>query len=160
MLIVVRHADAGLRNSWDGPDLMRPLTPLGYRQADGLVVRLEDFPLGRILSSPSTRCLQSVQPLAQDRRLPIDSVGALGVAAGPAGILALWNRFPFDALMCTHGETIGRLFARLAIGGLVTDAPPQWPKGSTWLLQRAAGATVRARYMAPLATDHHGRAGG
>jgi hypothetical protein len=29
MLLVVRHADAGHKASWDGPDMLRPLSPLG-----------------------------------------------------------------------------------------------------------------------------------
>ena len=44
MLLVVRHADAGDKGSWDGPDVGRPLSPAGCRQAEGLVVRLEDYP--------------------------------------------------------------------------------------------------------------------
>ena len=45
MLLVVRHADAGTKASWDGPDRLRPLSPVGRLQAEGLVVRLEDFPV-------------------------------------------------------------------------------------------------------------------
>ena len=44
VLIVVRHGDSGDKAHWDGPDLLRPLSPLGRRQAQGLVLRLEDFP--------------------------------------------------------------------------------------------------------------------
>ena len=29
MLLVVRHADAGTKGSWDGPDMLRPLSPWG-----------------------------------------------------------------------------------------------------------------------------------
>ena len=37
-----------------------------------LVVRLEDYPIERILCSPSLRCVQTVQPLAGDRFLEIE----------------------------------------------------------------------------------------
>ena len=110
MLLVVRHADAGDKGSWEGPDLLRPLSPAGRRQAEGLVVRLEDFPVERILSSPTLR----------------------------------------HAVLCTHGEAIGRLLTQLQADGLVVEGPLDWPKGSTWLLQRTDRGQVRGRLLAPL----------
>jgi phosphohistidine phosphatase SixA len=151
MLLVVRHADAGDKGSWNGPDAHRPLSPAGRRQAEGLVVRLEDYPVERILCSPTVRCHQTVQPIARDRLLRIERIAALGVDAAPAEVLALfWDRRLRNAVLCTHGETIGRLLSQLAADGLVATAPLQWPKGSTWLLQRTAPPQVRARYLAPL----------
>jgi 8-oxo-dGTP diphosphatase len=152
MLLVVRHADAGTKGSWDSPDMLRPLSPLGHLQAEGLVVRLEDYPVERILSSPTRRGHQTVQPLARDRLLRIEEVAALGVDAGPGEVVALfWDRGLQDAVLCTHGELIGRLLGQLVADGLVGAAPLDWPKGSTWLLQRASQRRVRARYLAPLA---------
>ena len=151
MLLVVRHAEAGTKGSWDGPDMLRPLSPLGRLQAQGLVIRLEDYPVERILCSPTLRCRQTVQPLARDRLLPIEEVAALGVDAGPGEVVALfWDRGLQDAVLCTHGELIGRLFGQLVAGGLVDEASLDWPKGSTWLLQRTS-RRVHARYLAPLA---------
>ena len=152
MLLVVRHADAGTKGSWDGPDRLRPLSPVGRLQAEGLVVRLEDYPVERILSSPTLRCHQSVQPLARDRLLEIEPVATLGVDVGLAEVMALfWDQGLQDAVLCTHGELIGRLLGQLVAEGLVGAAPLDWPKGSTWLLQRASQRQVRARYLAPLA---------
>ena len=152
MLLVVRHAEAGTKGSWDGPDTLRPLSPLGRLQAEGLVIRLEDYPVERILCSPTLRCHQTVQPLARDRLLQIEEVAALGVDASPGEVVALfWDQGLQDAVLCTHGETIGRLFGQLVADGLVAEASPEWPKGSTWLLQRASQRRVRARYLAPLA---------
>jgi hypothetical protein len=97
------------------------------------------------------RCHQTVQPIARDRLLRIERIAALGVDAAPAEVLALfWDRRLRNAVLCTHGETIGRLLSQLAADGLVATAPLQWPKGSTWLLQRTAPPQVRARYLAPL----------
>lgn len=151
MLFVVRHADAGDKASWDGPDVLRPLSPAGRRQAEGLVVRLEDFPVDRILCSPTVRCHETVQPLARNRFLRIERVAALGVDPSLGEVLALfWDRQLRNAVLCTHGETIGPLLSQLAADGLVASPPLQWPKGSTWLLQRVAPRQVRARYLAPL----------
>jgi broad specificity phosphatase PhoE len=79
MLIVVRHAVAVDRADWTGDDLLRPLTPLGREQAEGLVARLEDHPIERILSSPSLRCTQTVEPLARRRLVPVEPFAPLGV---------------------------------------------------------------------------------
>ena len=152
MLLVVRHADAGSKATWDGPDVLRPLSPEGRRQALGLVVRLEDYPVDRILCSPTVLCHQTVEPLARDRLLRIERDAALGVDVAAAEVLALfWDRRLRNTVFCTHGETIGRLLSQLAADRLVAAAPLQWPKGSTWLLRRTNSRQVRARYLAPLA---------
>jgi broad specificity phosphatase PhoE len=154
MLMVVRHADAGDKRSWTGLDRQRPLSATGRRQADGLVVRLEDYPVERILSSPTLRCLDTMRPLARDRFLEVEPVAALGVDAGLDPLLAmLWNRELRNAVLCTHGETIGQLFAQLAGQGLVAPEPLHWPKGSTWLLHRTDWRQVHTRYLSPLALD-------
>jgi phosphohistidine phosphatase SixA len=57
--LLVRHADAGDKFRWDGPDLLRPLSPTGRSQATGLVERLQDYPIERILSSPAVCCQQT-----------------------------------------------------------------------------------------------------
>lgn len=158
MLMVVRHADAGDKRSWVGLDRQRPLSATGRRQADGLVIRLEDYPVERILSSPTLRCLDTVRPLARDRFLEVEPVAALGVDAGLDPLLAmLWDQELGNAVLCTHGETIGRLVARLAGDGFDVTGPMHWPKGSTWMLQRSSNGNgrhhVRGRLLEPLELD-------
>lgn len=154
MLLVVRHADAGATRSWRGPDSLRPLSPEGLRQADGLVVRLDDYPIDRILSGPALRCRQTVQPLAGDRFLQVEPVAWLGVAARPHQARAvLWDPTLGNTVLCTHGETIGRLLAELVAGGLVVEDPLDFPEGSTWLLQRVDRRQVIGRLLAPLALE-------
>jgi phosphohistidine phosphatase SixA len=156
MLAVVRHAEADDKRSWRGPDALRPLSPAGHLQAEGLVIRMEDYPVERILCSPTVRCQQTVEPLARDRFLQIEPAPALGVDAGLAHVLALfWDRELRDAVLCTHGETISRLLTHLIADGLVVDGPLHWPKGSAWLLQRSSNGRrqVRGRFLAPLAVN-------
>lgn len=109
----------------------------------------------RILCSPTVRCHQTVQPLARERVLGIEPLAALGMDGGPSEILELlWDRQLPNTVLCTHGEMISRLFARLAGHGLVAPAPLVWPKGSAWLLQRTNRRQVHARYLSPLALEH------
>ena len=152
MLLLVRHADAGNKQRWDGPDSRRPLSADGDAEAAGLVVRLEDYPISRVLSSPTLRCSQTVDPLARDRWLRVDHQEALGVDADPARVLALLEDPRLaDAVVCTHGEVIGQVLTLLVADGLAVDHPLAWPKGSTWLLHGANGRPAHARYLPPLA---------
>jgi hypothetical protein len=56
-------------------------------------------------------------------------------------------------MLCTHGEGIGLLLTRLLAGALVVEDPLDWPKGSTWLLERIDRGQVRGRFLAPLVHD-------
>jgi hypothetical protein len=53
-------------------------------------------------------------------------------------------------VVCTRGEVIGQVLARLVADGLAVDQPLQWAKGSTWLLDGANGRLTHARYLQPL----------
>jgi phosphohistidine phosphatase SixA len=140
MLLVVRHANAGDKGSWTGPDTLRPLSPSGQLQAEGLVVRLEDYPVERILCSPTLRCQQTVE-----------TVPALGDDTTPSQLLALfWDLELRHSVLCTHGEGIGLLLTRLIAPALVVEDPLDWPKGSTWLLERIDRRRVRGRFLGPL----------
>jgi len=151
LLLLVRHADAGDQHRWQRPDSLRPLSPAGQAEADGLVIGLDDYPIGRILTSPTLRCHQTVQPLARDRRLHIEHEVALGVDADLARVLALLEDPRLqDTVVCTHGELIGQVLTRLVTDGLAVDQPLQWPKGSTWLLDGTSGRLTHARYLPPL----------
>jgi broad specificity phosphatase PhoE len=151
MLLVVRHADAGDKRGWEGPDMLRPLSSTGHRQAEGLVVRVEDYPVDRILWGPTLRCRQTVEPLARDRLLPVEPVPTLGVEPSPAQLLALfWDLELQNSVVCTHGEAIGLLLTRLLADVLLVEGPLDWPEGSTWLLERTDSRQVRGRYLAPL----------
>ena len=78
---------------------------------------------------------------------------ALGVDAEPTQVRAVfWDRTLRNAVLCTHGEVIGRLLTELVREGLVLD-PLDWPKGSTWLLQRTDQGQVYGRLLAPLALE-------
>jgi 8-oxo-(d)GTP phosphatase len=151
---VVRHADAGDTRGWTGPDRLRPLSPTGRRQAEGSLIRLEDYPIDRILSSPTLRSQQTVQPLADDRFLEVEPLAALGRDAGPTQLRALfWDRGLHNVVLCTHGEVIGWLLVELVAEGLVAEGPLDWPKGSTWLVQPTDQGQVYGRLLAPLALE-------
>jgi 8-oxo-dGTP diphosphatase len=152
MVYLVRHAHAGSKAEWDGPDLARPLSETGRRQAAGLAARLRHYPVHRILSSPADRCLQTIQPLAVQLGLAVEETDVLGVDATADEVFGLLADPALGhAVLCTHGELIGQVFDRLVADGLDLPGRPRWPKGSTWVLDRHGGDRVAAAsYLEPL----------
>jgi 8-oxo-dGTP diphosphatase len=71
-IYLVRHAKAGNRRDWHGEDDLRPVSPSGQRQADAIADTIADVGVERIVSSPYVRCRQTVDPLAQRLRLPVE----------------------------------------------------------------------------------------
>lgn len=64
--LLVRHAKAGDRQHWDGPDKLRPLSAAGWQQAAALRTLLPLFGANRVYAAPRRRCVQTVEGLAAD----------------------------------------------------------------------------------------------
>jgi phosphohistidine phosphatase SixA len=151
MPYLVRHAHAGDKRAWAGPDLLRPLSGTGRGEAHGLVTQLRDDPVAKVLSSSAVRCRQTVEPLAARRGLAVDCAAALGVDADPAGLVALLlDPAAAEAVVCSHGELIGAALERLLGDRAGGRDELGWPKGSTWVLEVARGQVRRHRYLPPL----------
>jgi phosphohistidine phosphatase SixA len=105
MPYLLRHAHAGDKRAWTGPDLERPLSTAGRREAHGLLTRLRDYHITRIVSSPAVRCLQTVEPLAERRGLTPDTSEVLGVGGDPAALLRLLLDRGRRAFWCAATES-------------------------------------------------------
>ncbi len=140
--LVLRHAEAGDRSRWQGDDRRRPLSERGERQAALLAESLASRGVDCILSSPYTRCLQTVEPLADATGLLVEEEDALAEGAPPDLVQRLLRRTAdASTVWCSHGDVIGSLLSDLRRRGeLVTAAPLRWPKASTWVLEPDAGA--------------------
>ena len=154
MVYLVRHAHAGSKRNWEGPDQARPLSPQGHQEALGLIEQLRDRPVGRLLSSPAERCLQTVEPLAGRLGHPVEPIEALGVdGTGPGVMELLTSPALQDAVLCTHGEVIGKAFDELQAAGIELTGPLRWPKGSTWVVELDVRRRWKASYLEPLAVE-------
>jgi hypothetical protein len=67
----------------------------------------------------------------------------------------LWDQELRNAVLCIHGQTIGRLVNQLVEEGFDLKGSLHWPKGSTWMLQRSDNGRchVRGHLLAPLELD-------
>jgi len=148
-LYLMRHAKAGSRAQWRGNDRDRPLSVKGERQANGLVAAFRGRPIDRILSSPAVRCVQTVEPLARDRGLPVEMVPWLFEGTDGSTLLETIRSLPGPAVLCTHGDAIPKIVLPLVEDAVPVEGPMVWKKGSTWVLDRDLGFPSRLRYEPP-----------
>jgi phosphohistidine phosphatase SixA/8-oxo-dGTP pyrophosphatase MutT (NUDIX family) len=160
---LLRHAKAGDRGRWSGPDRLRPLTPAGWRQGEGLVETYAGRELARLLSSPYIRCMQTLEALAADRGLPIEMADALAEGTQLEDVIELVRNVAADgpAVLCTHGD-----IQQLVVESLPPNAGTvgDFRKGSTWVLEvRGNDVDLGVHHAAPsggrLRSDHEPRVG-
>jgi 8-oxo-dGTP diphosphatase len=104
-VVLLRHASAGDRAAWTGDDRRRPLDKKGWKQATRLVDELRELGVRRVLSSPYDRCVQTVEPLAEELGVGIEIDDRLAEGAGRKAALELLSSLE-DAVACTHGDIV------------------------------------------------------
>jgi broad specificity phosphatase PhoE len=148
-MYLVRHAKAGSRSAWSGSDDLRPLTKTGRRQADALGELLADRGVTRVISSPYVRCRQTVEPLGQRLRLPVDLADELAEGTPLPEARRLVEKFSHEpTVLCTHGDVIGELLDSIARQGLIRR-DVRFEKGSTWVLDFEGDEITDAHYLPP-----------
>lgn len=144
-LILWRHAEADDST----PDMARQLTPKGHKQArrmgDWLASQL---PEGcKVLVSPATRTLQTVEPLGRKFKV----VSALAPGASPDDILraANWPNSKEAVLVVGHQPTLGQVAALLLSG-----QPQMWEmkKASAWWFVQREAKDAESVYLKAVMT--------
>src|SRR5438094_4408038 len=144
---IVRHAKAGDRAEWMGDDRLRPLTALGQRQAEELAESMSTEPRDTVLRRRYVRCVQTVEPRANRRKLRVEPSGDLEEGAGGERIIHLIAGFKGrNIVLCTHGDVVQEVLDRLIAEGLVSRARASLEMGSTWVLEESDGRIVSAKY--------------
>jgi len=149
---LVRHAKAGSRGRFRGPDdSQRPLTDAGRAQACALAEHLAPLGITRLVSSPYARCRETLAPLAASLGIDVESSDALGEGAGPEGALAIIEATDAPVALCTHGDVVGDVLTRLDRRGVTLEGEGL-AKGSIWVVTTEDGEPTRARYLPPPTT--------
>ena len=136
-LLIVRHARAGHQSEWEGDDRLRPLDERGRRQAAGLPGLLARFEIARIASGSYLRCTQTVEPLSEQRGLPIEERRELDEGAALGETLGLLRELGGDVVLCTQGEVLENLFGESG------------EKGSTRIVELRDGEPAVLEYLPP-----------
>ena len=111
----------------------------GERDAENLVAALTQRPIERLVSSPTTRCIQTLGPLAEAIDLPIELWDGLGPDADFSNLVDCFTNPSFSkAVLCTHGEVMSPLLRTAAFRSLVRetglDGHALLAKGTAWQL--------------------------
>ncbi|HEX2578541.1 MAG TPA: phosphoglycerate mutase family protein [Aquihabitans sp.] len=143
---LIRHAHAGSRKRWTGDDDVRPLSERGQVQAQAIARALADVGIDTLWSSPSVRCVQTLEPMARRLSSAVEEVELL--AEGGDGAKAL------DALLaaaadghiiaaCSHGDVVPAIVDVAVDRGATLDGPGSPKKGSRYELTVVDGRVAR-----------------
>ena len=148
VVVLVRHAKAGKRSEWDGPDAQRPLDPVGVEQANALVPFFAAFGADRVVSANRTRCIETVAPFAASIGVDVevdplfsDEAFVRSPLATQTALLSLAKPGRVS-VVCSQGVTIPSLIDRLGNGVLDADTK----KGAAWVLSLVDGDVLAADY--------------
>ncbi|GII93278.1 NUDIX hydrolase [Sinosporangium siamense] len=145
--VLLRHATAGTRAEWHQEDSLRPLDSNGRHQAEIIADALTGFLPLSLVSSPTMRCVQTLQPYARRHELEIHLDDLLleecyDRARTLDRVLNLFDTGT-PAVVCGHGKVLPDLIGGLAErrqGGNVNDT--ELAKGAFAVLHRSGGSIV------------------
>ena len=158
-VLIVRHASAGRKARYRGDDRKRPLDKKGRLQAQSLTPQLLAFGASDIYAADRTRCVKTVEPLAETMGLEITVEPTLTEEAYAENPKAARERALEIAarggtpVICTQGRVIPDLIQWWCERDGVKPDRSRNRKGSTWVLTVRDGKLVAADHLAsPLAT--------
>jgi 8-oxo-dGTP diphosphatase len=159
-LLIVRHGTAGTKSRYKGDDAKRPLDKHGRAQAESLVGQLLAFGATAVHAAPRVRCIQTVEPLAEELGVTVSLEPALTEEAYADDRRAARHRMLDIAktdgtpVICTQGKVIPDLIAWWCDRDGVRPDKSRNRKGSTWVLSLCGGKLVAADHIgSPLATN-------
>jgi 8-oxo-(d)GTP phosphatase len=158
-LFLVRHAQAGSRQEFQGPDdTIRPLTGRGRHQAADIAGIVKDMAAGlptTVLTSPYRRCIETIAPFSAAIAQPyvIDE----RLAEGPTEPACVFVREVAPLLqtqaivLCSHGDILPKILETLHYeDDLDLGSEPRVQKASIWMLDTDADFRFdRAVYFKP-----------
>lgn len=152
-LLLIRHANAGARGEFDGPDTERPLDAVGWEQAQLLSAQCLAFGVEKVYSADRVRCTQTMLATAAAlgttvRLEPSLSEEAYALSPQPArkrirAIAAKRRR----AAVCSQSGVIPDLLGWWAERDGVSLPVGRTKKASTWVLTLRGGALIAADYI-------------
>jgi 8-oxo-dGTP diphosphatase len=148
-LLLVRHAKAGSRTEWTGPDDERPLSANGRRQVPPIETLCALYRPTRVHSAPLVRCVDTVGGVAASAGVPVVPEPLLSEAgyagreeAAVARLLSLAGEGGVP-VVCSQGGVIPDLVSRVAGASGLPVREVKAKKASVWALFFTPDATPR-----------------
>ena len=143
IVALVRHAHAGRRRDWAGPDAERPLDGQGAADALLLTDLLRLFAPTAVVSATPLRCRQTVAPL----ELPITPDPAFDEETAPVRAATILRELAADGgvtVVASQGKLIPPL-----LGTLTGRANPVFAtaKGTGWILAFSGGRLINHDHL-------------
>jgi 8-oxo-dGTP diphosphatase len=118
-VVVLRHGQARARRAWRQDDRLRPLVQLGREQAQRIVPVLAAYDVTRIVSSSSTRCVETVGPFADTTGWKLELEDRLSEEDATAdSVLSIVDELVVgeeSAVVCTHRPVLPSVFDALGV---------------------------------------------
>ncbi|HJQ07459.1 MAG TPA: NUDIX hydrolase [Nocardioides sp.] len=153
-LVVLRHATARSRSRWSADDRLRPLLSTGSTQAARLVPLIAAYDATHVVSSPSTRCVQTVEPYVATTGFDLDLRRRLSEEdASPNGVARIVEELLADdqgAVLCTHRPVLPLVYDALGLSSRVRASTLQTP------LAPAEALILHTRKGKVVAFERHG----
>jgi 8-oxo-dGTP diphosphatase len=149
IVVLVRHAHAGERAEWNGPDALRPLDSRGRHESEAVADLLTVFGPARLITATPDRCRQSLAPLAARLKQTLEPDALFDETADPtatADRLRALAQAESVTVICSQGKLIPKALGRLL------DEPPTGfatAKGSGWLLAFSGADPVATDRITP-----------
>lgn len=152
-VLVVRHGKAGSKQRYKGDDRKRPLDKYGRAQAESLVPQLLAFGATLLHAADRVRCVQTLEPLADELGVQISSEPLLteedywndrDKARARVLEIAATDGTP---VICTQGKVIPDLIQWWSESNGVIPDKSRNRKGSTWVLSMWQGRLVAADHL-------------
>lgn len=148
-IYLVRHAKAGKRSEWHDEDDLRPLSDTGWKQAELLAESLHKLKVTKLISSPATRCFQTLEPLAKKAKLRVEIDKRLCEHGDVADMLEIAEEVEDSTVLSSHGDMIPELIKMLERRGMKIESKPDWRKASVWVVERTNRGFKSAVALAP-----------
>ena len=150
MIFIVRHAHAGNRSGWAGPDHKRPISPKGIKQTKVLTDYLIRKGATQIFTSPYLRCIQTMAPLAHALNIHYIDLPELAEGSPPEGAAALLRTAQDGTVICSHGDVLANLVGHLAAHGAPIDPKTEIEKAAILRLKLDNdGRVIKTKYIHP-----------
>ena len=149
VVVLLRHAYAGERDEWSGPDEKRPLTGDGPAVATALATVLALFRPTRVVSATPVRCGQTIVPLADVVGTEVELDARFDEGNDPADTAAAVRSLATSApaaVVCSQGKLIPPVLVELA--GRRTNVYAT-AKGAGWVLGFTGTDVVGTAYVEP-----------